>query len=312
MDRAKDESGSKRGRSEASSGGRGHGKRGTGQQFDLLLDDGRVVVDADVAHRWKEFKACTGNRWPAELMNVRNLIKIEPFKCKCPQGATCMAGTKCENYETRTECSAALCHETCRNVGRRQEPSMLPIVRYGKSSIDQVGLFVREQVNAGREINVYAGRVQNKEMMAAALKLRGDAAMRYHIDLKGHDGPGELQIDAYDHGNETRFMNSSCTPNCEYQKWNDADGLPFIKVVAVKDLQAGDEVTADYGWSDKTPCSCGTSNCTGVIGQRKRGHNKSTGQEAHVLPKKGRAVKVSIAESSVGGLKKGKKGKGGG
>ena len=38
-------------------------------------------------------------------------------------------------------------------------------------------------------------------------------------------------------------------------------------------------------------------------------HNKSTGQEAHVLPKKGRAVKVSIAEPSVGGLKKGKKGK---
>ena len=69
------------------------------------------------------------------------------------------------------------------------------------------------------------------------------------------------------------------------------------------------EVTADYGWSDKTPCSCGASNCTGVIGQRKRGHNKSTGQEAHVLPKKGRAVKVSIAEPSVGGLKKGKKGK---
>ena len=59
---------------------------------------------------------------------------------------------------------------------------MLPKVRVGKSSIDQVGLFVREDVNAGREINVYAGRVQTKEMMAAALKLRGGDAMRYDDD----------------------------------------------------------------------------------------------------------------------------------
>ena len=184
---------------------------------------------------------------------------------------------------------------------------MLPKVRVGKSSIDQVGLFVREDVNAGREINVYAGRVQTKEIMAAALKLRGDDAMRYHIELKGHDGP-ELLIDAYEYGNETRFMNSACKTNCQYQKWNDADGLPFIKVVAVKDLQAGDELTADYGWSDNTPCSCGASNCRGVIGLRKRQRDKSNGQEAHGLPERGKSVKVSIAVPSVGGRRKGNKG----
>ena len=111
---------------------------------------------------------------------------------------------------------------------------MLPKVRVGKSSIDQVGLFVREDVNAGREINVYAGRVQTKEMMAAALKLRGDDAMRYHIELKGHDGPGELLIDAYEYGNETRFMNSACKTNCQYQKWNDADGYPSSKSLPCK------------------------------------------------------------------------------
>ena len=308
MDRAKDESGSQRGQTEARSGGHGRSKRGSNQQVAPVLDEGRVVVDAEVAHRWKEFKACIGNRWPSELLHVRNQIQIAPEKCKCTPGATCTAGTGCENYEMRTECSAALCHETCRNVGGRRDPSMLPKVRVGKSSIDQVGLFVREDVNAGREINVYAGRVQTKEMMAAALKLRGDDAMRYHIELKGHDGP-ELLIDAYEYGNETRFMNSACKTNCQYQKWNDADGLPFIKVVAVQDLQAGDELTADYGWSDKTPCSCGDSNCIGVIGQRKRVRDERNGQEAQGLQKRGKAVKVSIAEQSVGGRQKDKKSK---
>ena len=32
---------------------------------------------------------------------------------------------------------------------------------------------------------------------------RGHAAMRYHIELKGHNGPREVEIDAYEYGNET-------------------------------------------------------------------------------------------------------------
>ena len=68
------------------------------------------------------------------------------------------------------------------------------------------------------------------------------------------------------------------------------------------------EVTADYGWSDKMPCSCGASNCTGVIGQRKRESKRSNGQEPHVQPKKARTVKVSIAEHAGGGHSQGKKG----
>ena len=61
--------------------------------------------------------------------------------------------------------------------------------------------------------------------------------------------------------------------------------------------------------ADKTPCTCGASNCKGVIGQRKRERNKSNGQEAHGLPERGKAVKVSIAEQSVGGRQKDKKSK---
>ena len=60
--------------------------------------------------------------------------------------------------------------------------------------------------------------------------------------------------------------------------------------------------------ADKTPCTCGASNCKGVIGQRKRERNKSNGQEAHGLPERGRSVKVSIAKQSVVGRTKGNQG----
>ena len=67
-------------------------------------------------------------------------------------------------------------------------------------------------------------------------------------------------------------------------------------------------VCVETRMADKTPCTCGASNCKGVIGQRKRERNKSNGQEAHGLPERGKSVKVSIAEPSIGGLRKGKKG----
>ena len=63
-----------------------------------------------------------------------------------------------------------------------------------------------QQVKAGSEINMYAGRFQTKDMTTQALDRRGHAAMRYHIELKGHNGPSEVEIDAYEYGNETRKL----------------------------------------------------------------------------------------------------------
>ena len=44
-----------------------------------------------------------------------------------------------------------------------------------------------------------------------------------------------------------RFINSSCSPNCESQKWHDAaTGEIRIGIFAAQDIPAGAELTYDY------------------------------------------------------------------
>ncbi len=48
-------------------------------------------------------------------------------------------------------------------------------------------------------------------------------------------------------GNIARFINSSCAPNCESQKWHDAaTGEVRIGIFASHDIEPGEELTYDY------------------------------------------------------------------
>ena len=57
-------------------------------------------------------------------------------------------------------------------------------------------------------------------------------------------GAAEL-IDATLKGNVSRFMNHSCNPNCETQKWV-VNGYLRIGIFATRDIPAGTELTFDY------------------------------------------------------------------
>ena len=79
-------------------------------------------------------------------------------------------------------------------------------------------------------------------------------------------------LDASRKGNVARFINHSCDPNCETQKWI-VDGLPRIGIYARKDIAKGTELSFDYKYEamvdKRQPCFCGTSVCSGFIGERK-------------------------------------------
>jgi hypothetical protein len=83
-------------------------------------------------------------------------------------------------------------------------------------------------------------------------------------------------IDALNKGNKARFINHSCDPNCESQKWN-VSGITRIALVAKRDLPKGTEFTYDYnfdynwvGSGNDQPCYCGASNCSGIFGKKAR------------------------------------------
>ena len=80
----------------------------------------------------------------------------------------------------------------------------------------------------------------------------------------------EITIDGAVDGNESRFINHSCDPNCEAI---DEDGRIFI--FAARNIQPGVELSYDYQYDLdeplteelrlRYPCHCGAETCRGTI-----------------------------------------------
>lgn len=64
--------------------------------------------------------------------------------------------------------------------------------------------------------------------------------------------------------NPARFLNHSCSPNCEAQ-----EVAGQIWIVALRDIRLGEELTFNYGYDLEVyrdhPCACGSPQCVGYI-----------------------------------------------
>jgi SET domain-containing protein len=136
-----------------------------------------------------------------------------------------------------------------------------------ESRIAGVGAFATRGIKKGTRIIEYTGeRISNAE-----------ADRRYDEDkMKNHHTflftlTSRTVVDAAVGGNESRFINHSCAPNCEAVI---EDGKR-IYIEALTDIPVGTELVYDYQYErtdDHTAtderfyaCSCGTSDCRGTI-----------------------------------------------
>ena len=80
-------------------------------------------------------------------------------------------------------------------------------------------------------------------------------------------------IDAGPKGNHARFINHSCQPNCETQKWT-VSGDTRVGLFANQDIPAMAELTFNYNLvafcAEKKMCQCGARNCSGYIGVKSK------------------------------------------
>jgi SET domain-containing protein len=69
---------------------------------------------------------------------------------------------------------------------------------------------------------------------------------------------------------QTRWINHSCDPNTEIEAELDGQGGAWARVVAIRDIRTGEEITYDYGFPEELaePCSCHTPKCAGWIVDR--------------------------------------------
>lgn len=70
-------------------------------------------------------------------------------------------------------------------------------------------------------------------------------------------------------GNLARFINHSCEPNCETQKWH-VLGEICVGIFTLRDIQDGEELTFNYKFdimkTTYQKCLCGTASCKGYLG----------------------------------------------
>lgn len=135
-----------------------------------------------------------------------------------------------------------------------------------RSAIHGYGVFATRRIRAGRKLIEYAGQV----LTSKAVEARYDeAAAEDPHTLLFHVG-GDRYIDASVGGNDARFINHSCDPNCEAEV---SDGRVSIR--AIRNIQPGAELTYDYALEiekgasrsrrSRYACRCGAATCRGTM-----------------------------------------------
>lgn len=141
-----------------------------------------------------------------------------------------------------------------------------PPLEVRASTIEGVGAFALRPIRRGARIIEYRGeRISTAE---ADVRYTGGAARHPHVLLFTIDD--RTVIDGGVGGNEARFINHSCDPNCE-----SVTRGKRVWIYALRDIQPGEELTYDYNLTGdegdlqtqaaEYPCQCGSPKCRGTL-----------------------------------------------
>ena len=151
---------------------------------------------------------------------------------------------------------------------RRMSPLPFEIRR---SPIQGLGGYATQSIAAGVRLIEYAGERLSPE--SAEARYPDSAVERHHTYLFAIDDA--VVVDAAVNGNEARFLNHSCAPNCDAVI---EDGRIWIETI--HDIEPGEELVYDYAYilaerhtpatKKRYPCRCGAITCRGTILGKKR------------------------------------------
>lgn len=136
------------------------------------------------------------------------------------------------------------------------------------SPLHGMGVFAARPIPAGTMILEYEGvRISPEAADAQEPDDPDDPCHTFFFSLSS----GEV-IDGARDGNDARWINHSCEPNCQAEE--DEDGRR-VYIVALRDIAAGEELTFDYGLIIDEPmtdalreeyrCHCGAPGCRGAM-----------------------------------------------
>lgn len=167
---------------------------------------------------------------PAKALTDENWVDTS---CDCsPSDADpCGANSNCINVLLSSDCS-----DSCPAKDKCQNKKFTNRI-YAKTQLKHFkfkgwGLIAMEYIPHGSFVIEFVGEIINKPEFDWRFKqsVENEVKNLYFMSLEGG-----LYIDPTVQGNEARFMNHSCQPNCITKKWT-ADGLTKIGLFASVDI----------------------------------------------------------------------------
>ncbi|XP_045846119.1 histone-lysine N-methyltransferase SETD2 isoform X2 [Meles meles] len=251
-----------------------------------LVGPSCVMEDFRDPQRWKEyakqgkmpcyFDLIEENVYLTERKKNKSHRDIKRMQCECTplskderaQGEIA-CGEDCLNRLLMIECSSRCPNgDYCSNrrFQRKQHADVEVILTEKKGW----GLRAAKDLPSNTFVLEYCGEVlDHKEFKARVKEYARNKNIHYYFMALKND---EI-IDATQKGNCSRFMNHSCEPNCETQKWT-VNGQLRVGFFTTKLVTSGSELTFDYQFQrygkEAQKCFCGSANCRGYLGGENR------------------------------------------
>ena len=232
----------------------------------VVRDEGEARLE--VERRLKSFKQLKDNQYLCKKYVNKETRKLQ---CECvlskeevEQGEM-GCGEDCLNRLIYIECGKyCLLENNCSN--KRFQTWSYADVEVFKTESKGVGLRARSNIPRDTFIMEYVGEVLDTRLFKKRAKQYAkDEVKHFYFMALSKD----QFVDATCKGNISRFINHSCDPNAETQKWT-VNGEIRVGFFTTKNIRAGDEICFDYKFERygnvAQQCFCGAENCKRWIG----------------------------------------------
>ncbi|CAB75815.1 putative protein [Arabidopsis thaliana] len=211
---------------------------------------------------------------------LKKKVKDHGIFCSCSldPGSSTLCGSDCNCGILLSSCSSSCkCSSECTNKPFQQRHiKKMKLVQTEKCGY---GIVADEDINSGEFIIEYVGEVIDDKICEERLwKLNHKVETNFYLCQINWN----MVIDATHKGNKSRYINHSCSPNTEMQKWI-IDGETRIGIFATRFINKGEQLTYDYQFVQfgaDQDCYCGAVCCRKKLGAKPCKTKNTTLEEA--------------------------------
>ncbi|KAK8575822.1 hypothetical protein V6N12_063476 [Hibiscus sabdariffa] len=196
---------------------------------------------------------------------IKRRLDDDGIFCSCTSSSgSSVCGRDCHCGMLLSSCSSGCsCGTSCLNKPFQNRPvKKLKLIKTEKCGF---GIVADEDIKHGEFVIEYVGEVIDDKTCEERLwKMKHRGETNFYLCEINRD----MVIDATYKGNKSRYINHSCCPNTEMQKWI-IDGETRIGIFAMRDIKQGEPLTYDYQFVQfgaDQDCHCGAAGCRRKLG----------------------------------------------